>query len=407
MVAGSVATALLIVAGGAFAACSSDDTDPPDRSGSADWREPVGERVDLSAPGLHDLPAPPLESRSNPVRVWTGNELVVWAGTTYDGNDSAPGRLLGDGATLSLDDGRWTPMPASPFVEGLYQPLGAWDGSEVVIIGTECEGEVPAPTDGNPPSCPKGPAAAAWNPETGVWRRLDAPPIPVDEYSGERVLNGGTSSVGGPGSAVFTFGWEASTITWDRPSETWATVAPDWGGDASLAVCADPMAEQMVVVSVQDFNLPPKPGKVWVLQAGGQRWSKPLTVETSFPDAITCGDGSVVAGDYDGNRADLVDTASGAVTPVVPSTPAQQIEYVSAFGPWLFNETMGGLQDRERTVEVRLAAGGAWEAVGILDDEDPVPGGWSSDYVGSGAINGRIGEDDPLLYWRAPPSLTP
>src|SRR5690349_9619102 len=102
MVVGSAALVVLAVAGCALAACSSDETVPEVKRGRP---KPVGERLDLSAPGMHEVPGPPLEARYDGVRVWTGDELVVWGGQTQE-IDLEPGRLLSDGATLDLDDGR-------------------------------------------------------------------------------------------------------------------------------------------------------------------------------------------------------------------------------------------------------------------------------------------------------------
>ena len=97
-------------------------------------------------------------------------------------------------------------MADSPFPDGLYNPLGAWDGTEVIVIGTECVPIVPPATEGGPPACPKGPAAAAWSPQTQQWRLLPDPPIPPDPNYDERVLEQWRNGINGDGAALFSFG---------------------------------------------------------------------------------------------------------------------------------------------------------------------------------------------------------
>jgi hypothetical protein len=178
---------------GFVAAACSGSSAPTDSDDGPEQPEPVGKALDLSGPGIHKVPGPPIEYRSHPAQVWTGEELVVWGGQAAE-DDGSSGRIAATGATLSLGDGRWTPMPDSPFTEGLYRPLGAWDGDEVIIIGTRCTGEVPPVTEGGVPSCPRGPAAAAWNPTTRAWRELPSPPIPVDAYHEAAVVSGETGA---------------------------------------------------------------------------------------------------------------------------------------------------------------------------------------------------------------------
>ena len=74
-----------------------------------------------------------------------------------DGGTAGPYRLgvtyFSDGAALDLTTNTWTEVADSPFPHGLYQPIGAWDGTEVIIVGTDCDAVVPLTTDGSPPPC--------------------------------------------------------------------------------------------------------------------------------------------------------------------------------------------------------------------------------------------------------------
>ncbi|WP_421121556.1 hypothetical protein ACE2AJ_09340 [Aquihabitans daechungensis] len=172
--------------------------------------------------------------------MWTDSELIVWGGASGE-SASEPGRSLGDGASLDLEEGRWRPLPVSPFPDGLFRPMGAWDGEELIVIGTWCDAQIPPVTDGSPPPCPKGPAAAAYDPETGAWRELEPPPIPVDSWSGEPVISLGpdTAAIGGEGTARFVFGWSGDAISWDR-NGGWTAVGPAVDGEAvNVDLCAD------------------------------------------------------------------------------------------------------------------------------------------------------------------------
>lgn len=82
------------------------------------------------------------------------------------------GRTLGDGAVLDVRTGRWSRVDPSPFPHGLFSPAAAFDGVEVVVVGTECDETIPAPTLGVPPEC-RGPAAAAWGPDRRLVATVD------------------------------------------------------------------------------------------------------------------------------------------------------------------------------------------------------------------------------------------
>ena len=139
----------------AIVGCSSDE----DRTVEvrADWSSPT-------TPGTHDLPPSGLSERARGVLTWTGDRLVVWGGRTPNG-DSEPTVALVDGAVFDPSSGRWTPMSKPPFAEALVDPHGARLGSDVLVVGSLCDVEIPPPTEGSP-HCPGGPAAAIYHPDT-------------------------------------------------------------------------------------------------------------------------------------------------------------------------------------------------------------------------------------------------
>ena len=89
--------------------------------------------VDLSAElpqGWSELPAPP-EVRSGAATAWTGSQLLVWGGYEYVGGNEDPdaGGFAFDARTSS-----WTELPASP-LEGRSDMASAWTGRELLIWG--------------------------------------------------------------------------------------------------------------------------------------------------------------------------------------------------------------------------------------------------------------------------------
>ncbi|MCB0962987.1 MAG: hypothetical protein KDA98_06735 [Acidimicrobiales bacterium] len=405
---------------GATAACGSSGSSGGGGAGGPSRPEPVGEPVDLAEAGLHELSPPPLAGDRiwGAVQVATDHEVVLWGGLTDDGpyGASSPRTMRTDGAVLSLDDGRWTEMPPAPFDEGLYDAAGFWDGTEVIVLGTECEGEVPPATDGSPPACPAGPAAAAFDPASWSWRRLDPPPIPSSEYYETAVL-GRSVAVGGDGVGSVTFGFDADSITWDRATESWGTVPPPFPGEGDWSyTCADPIARQIVALpGVQ-------PGgdatELRVSAAGGDGWSSPLAVDVGIDISPTCGDGhltssALVGGPVDGtdlrSEGVLVDTSTGAVSPAFDPVPDLRSSWI--VGPWLFARSSVAIGDIEgkdvpKPTSVRLVRGG--ETVEVPDDA-ALPSFDGLYLPGVGLFTSVDGETGTprLVIWRPPPELQP
>jgi hypothetical protein len=121
-----------------------------------------------------------------PAIVWTGTELVVWGGekpseTTWHG----------DGAAFDATSRNWRELAVSPLA-ARSEHVGVWTGSEVVICCGRIEGS--------------GAPAGAYDPVTDSWREIDPPPIsPAFAQAlwtgSEMVVFGG---VGGGGTANLT-----------------------------------------------------------------------------------------------------------------------------------------------------------------------------------------------------------
>lgn len=119
----------------------------------------------------------PTDGTSRSVMIWTGDDLVVYGRSAEDAQrefpdgwiytEPAAGRAY-DPTVISgdfidaADLGRVLSEAAWP---ELFDPVGVWSGSEMIICCGSNEGA----------------RAAAWNPESDTWRELKSPPIETNE----------------------------------------------------------------------------------------------------------------------------------------------------------------------------------------------------------------------------------
>lgn len=117
--------------------------------------------------------APPLSPRALPMIAWTGREVLVFGGTAVPVAADVS-RTLDDGAIYDPARDTWRPMAAPPFDPPLASPAGAWNGSELVVVGVPC-GDQPA-ADASQERCrPGGLRAGAFDPTTNRWRPVGLP----------------------------------------------------------------------------------------------------------------------------------------------------------------------------------------------------------------------------------------
>lgn len=111
-----------------------------------------------SQPALGDgwerLPPAPIGPRFQHLAVSTGNGMFVWGG--YGGNDN-----LTDGAFYDATTRSWVKVPRAPLARDRGDAIGAWTGTEVVVVNG---------IDGNV-------KAAAYRPGANTWRQLPDPPL--------------------------------------------------------------------------------------------------------------------------------------------------------------------------------------------------------------------------------------
>lgn len=121
------------------------------------------------------ISAPPGPRRSFGVTVWTGRELVVWGGcdSSIPQCDDLGEGILTDGVAYDPASDSWREVASSPLAPGIH-PQGVWTGSEVLIYaGTASPENGPTaaaydPANDSwrslpaPPLAPRRYATAAW-----------------------------------------------------------------------------------------------------------------------------------------------------------------------------------------------------------------------------------------------------
>ena len=106
-----------------------------------------------------------IEGRAFAVGVWTGEEIIVWGGTSLDGR-----MPYADGAAYDPGADTWRRIADSP-ADGRYT-VAAWSGSELLLWG-----HVKSTVDD------ASPAGVAYDPARDTWRELPAPPFGSRPYA--------------------------------------------------------------------------------------------------------------------------------------------------------------------------------------------------------------------------------
>ncbi|MDO8361617.1 MAG: hypothetical protein Q7V88_01860 [Actinomycetota bacterium] len=88
----------------------------------------AGDRLMMfaSAAGWTERAAPPIESRYDAATGWTGTEWIVWGGGATDGD-----RALGDGTAYDPATDRWRVLADSPLRSRMVS--GVWTGTELLV----------------------------------------------------------------------------------------------------------------------------------------------------------------------------------------------------------------------------------------------------------------------------------
>lgn len=152
----------------------------PDQAPGAEGRLNPAARLaaaalDPATGAWRDLPAPPLALRSNPLVAWTGTELVVVGGVSPDGQQA-----LSDGAAFTPATGAWAALPAAPApIVGVPNPGPEGDavGRRVVALDMVTGEGPPAVLDL---------AKASWH---------EGPPLPTLRAGGDARVSTGAQLI--------------------------------------------------------------------------------------------------------------------------------------------------------------------------------------------------------------------
>jgi hypothetical protein len=173
----------------------------------------------------------PLEARVFPAFAWTGRELIVWGGSgaaeVQDDSVTHP-ELLTDGAAYDPATNVWRTLPASP-LDARSGSHSIWTGSELLVLGG-------GTWDRNGNDVPQS-GGAAYDPATNRWRAASWPLLDRENAhpiwaGGRLVVWGGYRTVPeGEGYGVVPV---AEGVWLDDAQGTWtplpdAPIAPRYG----------------------------------------------------------------------------------------------------------------------------------------------------------------------------------
>lgn len=213
------------------AACTEEG--PPSRNSSQDGAATTS--TTIGAHGLwRPLAEPPLTVAPRAPAVWTGEELIIWGGS------SARGEMLATGAAYDPDADKWTDLPPAPG-PARQEHTAVWTGTEVVYWGG---GGVDSPA-----AVDRG---LAYNPATRQWRLIPEAPISVTArpnaaWVGEEMLVWG----GMPSDPVDGDG-TGEIAAYNPSRDAWRTLpaVPGGAGGQPFAVRGSSLA--VVVTARQD-----------------------------------------------------------------------------------------------------------------------------------------------------------
>jgi len=222
------------------------------------------------------IPEAPIVGRSSHGVAWTGREMIVWGGLASRGPDANYEFFAAnDGAAYDPLADSWRTLAASP-LDGRVQPIVAWTGDEVLVLGGS-NGQFQPLSDGAaydpmadrwratapmPDSVTAGYAstwtgtelvvlsadgsnASAYDPTSDSWRELPDPPLPDDLYSVGSTWTGDAMIVVAYPNGVSVL---AAAVSYDPESNGWhalpespvvalnALVDPIWTGEEILVV---------------------------------------------------------------------------------------------------------------------------------------------------------------------------
>jgi hypothetical protein len=227
---------------------------------------------------LPPLPASEPGRRTSPAVVWTGRQLIVWAGPRASRCGPSP-----------TGTRRWTPLPPAPEGQwlGLERGTAVWTGREMLVWGGISFTDPAA--GGNVVGRPS--SGVAYDPARRSWRQLPAPPEELGSlrsdhwtaWTGRELLVGGVREAEAGGVTVAAY--DPAANRWRRlPQSPGLTRGPGhlqartaiWSGNRLLvwsfwsdtARAADDLMEPLPRPDAEPDGI-----DLWAYDPAGDRWT--------------------------------------------------------------------------------------------------------------------------------------
>jgi N-acetylneuraminic acid mutarotase len=164
--------------------------------------------------------------RELPTAVWTGSEMIVWGGYSYDGVD----HYWNTGGRYNPNTDSWLPASITNAPDGREGHTAVWTGSEMIVWGGYFYGGTYLNTGGK------------YNPGTNRWTPISSTNAPAARSSHGAVWTGTQMIVWGGGGATGYFNtggrYDVSTDSWTPTSTANApsarTVYSVWTGSEMI-----------------------------------------------------------------------------------------------------------------------------------------------------------------------------
>ena len=354
---------------------------------------PGGSRTGKAAPGWERAGSPPLSARTDPVVAWTGEEVIVVGGNTGwvcppNADCMVPTDLSSDGAAWNPTTGRWREIAEAPLplLSGWScQPCSATVGGRVVVDASTVERE----------------RWLAYDIAADSWSRIAPPGVEVDlvQKDGERIWAlRGTDVVS----------WDPATgeVRVERPYD----VAPRLDDPRLLLTRAGPV----VTGFRYDDAAPDEPALALADLPSSAGWRRVTTGQIGWFHAVVAGkvvgpeSGSADGGEVDGwdrsyPQGGMLDPGTGVWEPFdVPGPAGREGWSVTAFGQTQL-VTSGSFRD--------LAGDKEWTATGRPDSrlDSSLSVVWAGDRLFVwGGVDDEQGYDAPAgpeaWTWVPPPA---
>ncbi|HLN07301.1 MAG TPA: kelch repeat-containing protein, partial [Acidimicrobiales bacterium] len=180
----------------------------------------TGAAYDPSTNSWRMLPPAPLSPRTDASAVWTGNEMVIFGGYDYESSIGGT-RVTNNAASYDPSTNSWRMLPPAP-LSPRAGAIAVWTGKEVIVLGGQPASGAGSDGDG-----------AAFDPTTNTWQHIAAPLPPRGHpLAWQTAVRAGNEliafslwwEVHSLGSGGFTVSGGADLFTYDLATGRWRWV---------------------------------------------------------------------------------------------------------------------------------------------------------------------------------------